>query len=75
MKQFQRKSSILNIVLWIFQILQASLFLNAGYLKTFRPIIEIAPTIFWTPRFPEAFVRFIGICELLGALGLILRLR
>jgi hypothetical protein len=46
--------------------------IDAGYLKTFRPIMEIAPTIFWAPSLPEPLVRFIGISELLGAVGLIL---
>ena len=50
----------------------ATTYLNAGYLKTFRPIMEIAPTIFWAPSLPEPLVRFIGISELLGATGLLL---
>jgi putative oxidoreductase len=61
----------LNILLWLFQVLLALLFLNAGFMKTFQPIQEIAPTIFWATRFPELFVRFIGIAEILGAAGLI----
>ncbi len=62
----------MNIVLWILQILLALLYLNAGFLKTFKPIEEIAPAIFWAPSLPVPLVRFIGISELLGALGLIL---
>ncbi len=72
MEKKQRKRSKLNIVLWILQVLLALLFLDAGFLKTFKPIQEIAPTIFWAPLLPEPLVRFIGISELLGALGLIL---
>ncbi len=72
MEQTQKKSSKLNIVLWILQALLALLYLNAGFLKTFKPIQEIAPQIFWAPRLPESLVRFIGISELLGAIGLIL---
>ena len=67
-----RKKSVLNIVLWILQVLFAFAFLNAGFLKTFRPIQEIAATISWAPALPEPLVRFIGISELLGAIGLIL---
>jgi len=48
------------------------LYSDAGFLKTFKPIQEIAPTIFWAPRLPELLVRFIGISELLGAIRLIL---
>ncbi|MGA9407242.1 MAG: DoxX family protein [Bacteroidota bacterium] len=72
MEQVPQKRSIMNIVLWILQILLALLYLNAGFLKTFKPIEEIAPAIFWAPSLPVPLVRFIGISELLGALGLIL---
>jgi uncharacterized membrane protein YphA (DoxX/SURF4 family) len=72
MEQTEKKRSKMNIALWILQALLALLFLNAGFLKTFKPIQEIAPTIFWAPLFPEPLVRFIGISELLGAIGLIL---
>jgi putative oxidoreductase len=72
MEQTQKKRSKLNIALWILQALLALLYLDAGFLKTFKPIQEIAPTIFWAPRLPELLVRFIGISELLGAIGLIL---
>lgn len=72
MEQTEKKRSKMNIALWILQALLALLFLNAGFLKTFKPIQEIAPTIFWAPLLPEPLVRFIGISELLGAIGLIL---
>lgn len=72
MEQKSRKKSTVNIILWVLQILFALAYVSAGYLKTFRPIMEIAPTIFWAPSVPELLVRFIGISELLGAIGLIL---
>jgi putative oxidoreductase len=67
-----RVKSTLNVILWLVQALLALAYLNAGYLKSFRPIQEIAPTIFWAPLLPEPLVRLIGISELLGAVGLIL---
>jgi uncharacterized membrane protein YphA (DoxX/SURF4 family) len=72
MEQTQKKRPKLNIALWVLQVLLALLYLDAGFLKTFKPIQDIAPTIFWVTRFPVPLVRFIGISELLGALGLIL---
>ena len=48
------------------------MYLNAGFLKTFRPIEEIAPQIFWVTDMPEWLVRFIGASELFGGLGLLL---
>lgn len=72
MEQIQKKNKKLHITLWILQVLLALMYLNAGFLKAFRPIEEIAPQIFWVTGVPEWLVRFIGISELLGGLGLIL---
>ena len=61
----------MNIVLWIIQILLALLFLFAGVTKLF-PIIPMPPPPpgMWMP--PMWFLKFIGLCEFLGALGLVL---
>ncbi|HEX5601045.1 MAG TPA: DoxX family protein [Pyrinomonadaceae bacterium] len=61
----------MNIVLWIIQILLALLFLFAGITKLL-PIIPMPPPPpgMWMP--PMWFLKFIGLCELLGALGLVL---
>jgi uncharacterized membrane protein YphA (DoxX/SURF4 family) len=61
----------MNILLWIIQILLALLFLFAGVTKLF-PIIPMPPPPpgMWMP--PMWFLKFIGLCELLGALGLVL---
>ena len=61
----------MNIVLWIIQILLALLFLFAGVTKLI-PIIEMPPPPpnMWMP--PMWFLKFIGVCEVLGALGLVL---
>ena len=61
----------MNIVLWIIQILLALLFLFAGITKLL-PIIPMPPPPpnMWMP--PMWFLKFIGLCEFLGALGLIL---
>jgi len=62
----------MNIVLWIIQILLALLFLFAGITKLFPTIIPMPPPPpnMWMP--PMWFLKFIGVCELLGALGLVL---
>ena len=61
----------MNIVLWIIQILLALLFLFAGITKLL-PIIPMPPPPpnAWMP--PMWFLKFIGVCEVLGALGLVL---
>ena len=57
-----------NRVLWIVQGLLAALFLFAGGMKLLTPI-EVLSVM---SPFPGEFIRFIGICEVLGAVGLIL---
>jgi hypothetical protein len=57
-----------NRALWIVQGLLAALFLFAGGMKLITPVEMLAVM----SPFPGEFIRFIGICEVLGALGLIL---
>ena len=57
-----------NASLWTAQALLALLFLFAGLFKLVTPASELAKQI----QLPVAFVQFIGICETLGALGLLL---
>ena len=68
----QRSGTGLSVALWVVQILLAALFLNAGFLKGTQPIASIAPMIPWAPDVPEPLVRFIGVSELAGAIGLVL---
>ena len=63
----------MNIVLWIIQILLALLFLFAGGTKLVLPIETLQSM--GSPNqilLPGWLMRFIGVCEVLGALGLIL---
>jgi DoxX-like family len=57
-----------NRALWIVQGLLAALFLFAGGMKLITPV-EVLSAM---SPFPGEFIRFIGICEVLGAVGLIL---
>jgi putative oxidoreductase len=63
----------MNIALWIVQGLLAAFYLFAGATKTFNTgkAKEMMP---WAKDRSDAFVRFVGTSELLGALGLILPL-
>jgi uncharacterized membrane protein YphA (DoxX/SURF4 family) len=61
-------SKKLNSVLWILQVLLAAVFLFAGSMKLILPIEVMTKQ---TPL-PGLFIRFIGVAEVLGALGLIL---
>ena len=63
----------MNILLWLVQILLAAAFGMAGVMKATQPVDVLAANgIAWAPQVPLALVRFIGISELLGAVGLIL---
>ncbi len=55
-------------LLWTFQAILALLFLFAGAMKLAAPIDELARQ----SALPGPFMKFIGIAEVLGALGLIL---
>ncbi|HEV7588266.1 MAG TPA: DoxX family protein [Longimicrobium sp.] len=58
----------INAILWATQALLALLFLFAGGMKLVAP-----PEMLKGPvEFPVLFLRFIGVCELAGGLGLIL---
>src|SRR5581483_3550307 len=58
-----------NIGLWVAQSLLAALFLFAGGFKLIAPAAQLAQQ---SPIFAPAFLKFIGACEVLGALGLVL---
>lgn len=63
----------MNIVLWIIQVLLALLFMFAGGTKLVLPI-EVLKSM-GSPNqivLPGLLLRFLGVCEVLGALGLIL---
>jgi len=63
----------MNIVLWIAQGLLAAMYLMAGSVKTFQTA-KAKEQFPWAKNRSDAFVRFVGTSELLGALGLILPL-
>jgi hypothetical protein len=60
----------MNVALWIIQILLALLFLFTGGVKLIMPIEEMTKQM--PMAIPGLFLRFLGACEVLGALGLIL---
>jgi uncharacterized membrane protein YphA (DoxX/SURF4 family) len=57
-----------GIQLWSVQVLLALIFLFAGVMKLVAPIEMLKGPV----ALPELFLRFIGVCETLGALGLLL---
>ena len=57
----------MRYVLWVLQVLLMAQFLFAGGIKQTLPAEQISSQF----GFPALFIRFIGICELLGAIGLV----
>jgi hypothetical protein len=62
----------LHYGLWAVQALLALAFLGAGVMKLTAPIEELAKNMTWIQSTGGGLVRFIGLSEALGALGLIL---
>ena len=63
----------MNIALWIAQGLLAAMYLMAGSMKTFQTA-KAKAQFPWAKDRADGFIRFVGISELLGSLGLILPL-
>lgn len=63
----------MDLALWVAQILLAVMYAMAGSMKTFQTA-KAQAQFSWAKDRSDRFVRFVGISELLGALGLIIPL-
>jgi len=63
-----RSDRKLNVLLWVLQVLLAMLFTFAGVMKFVMPVEEMTKQI----ALPGWFLHFIGVAEILGAIGLVL---
>jgi putative oxidoreductase len=66
------KERRMNIVLWGLQILLGVGIFLGGIMKAFFPLERLALRMKWTSDLPPLLVRFIGVVEILGGIGLIL---
>lgn len=62
----------MNVFLWVLQIVLALVFAMAGVMKSSQPKDKLVEKLPWVEDFSPATVRFIGVAELLGAVGLVL---
>ena len=62
----------MNIVLWILQGLLGAAFIAAGLMKATQPKEKLPANMTWTQRYSAGTIKFIGVTEVLGGLGLIL---
>ena len=68
----QKNNKAINIALWIAQGLLAVMFIMAGLMKATQPVEALTESLPWVANTPLALVKFIGISELLGGLGLLI---
>jgi len=68
----QKNNKGMNIGLWISQVVLGGMFIMAGLMKAGQSAEALAEVLPWVTATPIALVKFIGISELLGGLGLIL---
>ena len=63
-----RSGGKLNVLLWVLQVLLAMLFMLSGVMKFVMPVEEMTKQI----ALSGWFLHFIGVAEILGAIGLVL---
>lgn len=72
MKLHVTDSKSLRLTLWVAQLVLALMFGMAGWMKSTMAPMDLALYVPWSPDVPLWLVRFIGIAEFAGALGLVL---
>jgi hypothetical protein len=59
-------------MLWLIQVLLAAAFVFSGGMKLILPVENLAKRMTWANGYALIGVRFIGLAELLGGIGLLL---
>jgi uncharacterized membrane protein YphA (DoxX/SURF4 family) len=68
-----RKTSVLlNIALWIVQLLLAASLIWSSWMKLFQPIAQLAVLWPWAGEVSPVLIKVTGVVDLLGGLGLVL---
>ncbi len=62
----------LRIALWVAQVLVFIAFCGSGFVKLITPIPELSAMMPWAGQYSPGFVRFIGLVDLAGGLGILL---
>jgi putative oxidoreductase len=70
--QASTDSKAANVTLWIVQGLLAAMFLLTGVLKLSQSADKLPAIMPWTADVPLVFVRFVGIAEVAGGIGVVL---
>jgi hypothetical protein len=72
MTDLQKSNKALNIALWVLQVILASIFIWAAWMKLLSPFDKLTALWPWTGQIPITIVKLTGVIDLLGAMGLIL---
>jgi hypothetical protein len=67
-----RPSRALHLSLWLVQVLLAGVFFLVGYTHALAPIEVAIARAPWAAALPVALIRFIGVVELAGGIGVVL---
>jgi uncharacterized membrane protein YphA (DoxX/SURF4 family) len=67
-----RASQALQVSLWAAQVAIFGVFCIAGVMKLTMPVREISRMWPWTGLVPQHFLRFIGMVDLAGGIGILL---
>ncbi len=62
----------LRVSLWAAQVILFLLFGIVGFMKVTQPIPVLSRTMAWVADAPVGLVRFVGVAEVAGALGVLL---
>lgn len=68
----QKNNKVINIALWVLQVLLGTMFIMAGAMKSFQSVEALTEALPWVADTSLGLVRFIGVSELLGGIGLLL---
>ncbi len=69
--QVSTGTKALNNMLWVVQVLLAAMFVLTGLLKLTLPAEKLPALMPWTADAHLGFVRFVGIAEVAGGIGLV----
>jgi len=61
----------MNTALWIAQGVLGAMMIMAGMMKSTQPKEKLAPNLPWVKDYSAGMVKFVGVSELLGGIGLI----
>ncbi|PWB23388.1 DoxX family protein [Flavobacterium sp. HTF] len=68
----EQSPKALQIILWLVQIILFFSFMSGAFLKLFFSIEKLAAMWPWAAQVPVLFVRFTGIVDLLGGIGILI---